>query len=62
MPKEVYYKIFDFRHRLMLVTPTQGTVNDFLKSCDLEEVRVSNLIVGYSRHLSNGWRVTKVLI
>jgi hypothetical protein len=62
--KEQYYKIYDQRGRLALVTPTQIRVNEWLKEQGFitENINVSKLLVNYSRWLDNGWRVTKVKI
>jgi hypothetical protein len=62
--KEQYYKIFDQRGRLALVTPTQIRVNEWLKEQGFitEDINVSKLLLNYSRWLDNGWRVTKVKI
>jgi hypothetical protein len=62
--KEQYYKIYDQRGRLALVTPTQTRVNEWLREQGFitENINVSKLLLNYSRWLGNGWRVTKVKI
>ena len=62
--KEQYYKIYDQRGRLALVTPTQIRVNEWLREQGFitENINVSKLLVNYSRWLGNGWRITKVKI
>ena len=62
--KEQYFKIYDQRGRLALVTPTQKRVNEWLKEQGFinENINVAALPVGSSRWVSNGYRVTKVLI
>ena len=62
--KETYYKIYDQRGRLALVTPTPALVNEWLKENEFtdENLNFGALSVGYSKWLNNKWRVTKVLI
>jgi hypothetical protein len=67
--KEQYYKIFDQRGRLALVTPTQIRVNEWLREqgfitedINVDALPVDALPVDASRWVPNGWRVTKVLI
>ncbi len=62
--KEQYYKIYDQRGRLALVTPTQTRVNEWLKEQGFitENINVAALPVDAFRWVPNGWRVTKVKI
>ena len=62
--KETYYKIYDQRGRLALVTPTQTRVNEWLRENQFAEkyLNLDKLEVGESKSVTIEWIVKKVLI
>jgi hypothetical protein len=62
--KETYYKIFDQRGRLALVTPTPALVNKFVKENQFAEkhLNLDELEVGESKSVTIEWIVQKVKI
>jgi hypothetical protein len=62
--KERYYKIYDHRGRLALVTPTQIRVNEWLKENQFAEkyLNLDKLEVGESKSVTIEWTVKKVLL
>jgi hypothetical protein len=62
--KEQYYKIYDQRGRLALVTPTQIRVNEWLKENQFAEkyLNLDKLEFGESKSVTIEWTVKKVLL
>ena len=58
--KEIYYKVFNHRNQLMLVTPTLGSVREFLGECLDVKISSDEFTICNSQRFYEGYRITKV--
>lgn len=58
--KEIYYKVFNHRNQLMLVTPVLKNAKAFLSECLGIEITSCDLNVGKTQRFYDGYRVLRV--